>query len=513
MNTITPTRGGGSRWRAEIHGDEQAQRSEQRSERERASSTASAAREPAGAGARCEPSPAPAGDPAGLVTSAETARVSAPAGQRATPHNFASLDECTAGAAAVGPWQWDGREGPVPMLEVAPGLVRLSARDLNRAEKRANKERDEPVMPYVDGHDQEGDGGDEPEGIIRGWSARSRARMVATMAELDLAPLLWAEGEPAMVTLTYPGDWETVAPDGPTTKAHLRTFFERYKRAWGEPWRGVWKLEFQRRGAPHYHLLMVPPSGLASTQRRAEYEAKRALWESADRATRGPSPRWRSAVGDGLGFRAWLSQTWADIVAHPDPEERERHVLAGTGVDFTEGDRARDPKRAAVYFGKHGSFAAKDYQHKVPKLWEDSGLTVGRFWGYRELRKIRGAATISFDEMLLLGRTLRRYGTRTRVWDPVTREHRVRPVLRTVYRQRGTRSGWNRHGEYVTVPYLRKTTVRARRMTGPHSAGFLLVNDGPEMARMLARVLETCAASEQEAPAPVGLRGPISERC
>lgn len=493
--------------------DEQAQRSEQRSERERASSTASAAREPAGAGARCEPSPAPAGAPAGLVTSAETARVSETAGKRATQHNFASLDECRAGAAAVGPWTWDGREGPVPVLEVAPGLVRLSARDLNRAEKRANKQRDEPVLPFVDGHDQDGDGGDEPEGIIRGWSARSRARMVATMAELDLAPLLWAEGEPAMVTLTYPGDWETVAPDGPTAKAHLRAFFERYKRAWGENWRGIWKLEFQRRGAPHFHLLMVPPSGLASTQRRAEYEAKRALWESSDPATRGPCPRWRAAVGDGMRFRAWLSETWADIVGHPDPDERARHVLAGTGVDFAEGDRARDPKRAAVYFGKHGAFAAKDYQHKVPKLWADSGQTVGRFWGYRELRKIRGAAMLSFDEMLLLGRTLRRYGTRTRVWDPVTREHRVRPVLRTVYRQRGTRSGWNGHGEYVTVPYLRKTTVRARRMTGPHSAGFLLVNDGPEMARMLARVLETCAATEQSAPAPVGLRGPISERC
>lgn len=494
----------------ESHAHEREKRAPEHSERTRASTGAQRSSEPEGAGARCEPSPAPAG--AGLVTSAETARVSVAPGQRANPYRFASLDECRAGAAAVGPWVWDGREGPVPMLEVAPGLVRLSARDLNRAEKRANKQRDEPVLPFVDGHDQDGDGGDEPDGIIRGWSARSRARMVATMAELDLAPLLWAEGEPAMITLTYPGDWETVAPNGPTVKAHLRTFFERYKRAWGENWRGVWKMEFQRRGAPHFHLLMVPPSGLASTQRRAEYEAKRALWESADRATRGPCPRWRSAVGDGLGFRAWLSQTWADIVGHPDPEERARHVLAGTGVDFTEGDRARDPKRAAIYFGKHGSYQAKDYQHDVPKLWEDSGQSVGRFWGYRGLRKIRGAAMLTFDEMLLLGRTLRRYGTRTRVWDPVTREHRVRPTLRTEYRWR-TEYRQDANGNVAERYRLRKTTVRARRMTGPHSAGFLLVNDGPEMARMLARVLETCAASEQSAPAPVGLRGPISERC
>lgn len=485
--------------------DERAQRSEARSERQRASTAASTASEQEGAGARCEPSPAPAGA-GGLVTCAKTVREISPGGVSPGRFPFPTVDECRAGAAAVGPWEWSGREGPVPTLEVYPGLVRLTAPDLNRREKSANRQAEEPpIISMVEGQEP-----DEDARRITGWSRRSRARMVSTMAELDLAPLLMQEDEPAMVTLTYPGAWEVVAPHGPAVKAHLKAFFKRFQRSWGQPWRGVWKLEFQRRGAPHFHLLMVPPSGLASSQRRAEYLAKMEQWEAGLLARK---PYWRDQVGDGLRFRAWLSMTWADIVAHPDPVERMRHEQAGTGVDYAEGQRARDPKRAAVYFGKHGSFAAKDYQHSVPESWLASKQTVGRFWGYRGLKKVHGAATIDFDTMLLLGRTLRRYGTRTRVWNADTGAHEFRPVLRTVYRQRGTRSGWTRDGEYVTVPRLRRTTVRASRMTGPMAAGFLLVNDGPEMARMLARVLETCAASEQEAPAPVGLRGPISERC
>ena len=459
-------------------------------------------------GESSEPYPTADADGAGLVTCAKSAREYAGGGVSPGRFPFPTVDECREGAATVGGWEWDGREGPVPTLEVFPGLVRLTAPDLNRREKTANRQADAPIILSMNE-------GQEPEDgrKITGWSRRSRARMVATMAELDLAPLLMQQDEPAMVTLTYPGDWEAVAPHGPAVKAHLRAFFKRFERAWGMPWRGVWKLEFQRRGAPHFHLLMVPPSGLASSQRRAEYLEKMAQWKAGLLARK---PYWRDQVGDGERFRAWLSLTWADIVAHPDPVERMRHESAGTGVDYSEGQRARDPKRAAVYFGKHGSFAAKDYQHSVPESWLASKQTVGRFWGYRGLKKVHGAATIDFDTMLLLGRTLRRYGTRTRVWNADTGAHEFLPVLRTVYRQRGARSGWTRDGEYVTVPRLRRTTVRATRMTGPMSAGFLLVNDGPGMARTLSRVIETCGASEQagtrETPAPVGLRGSLRER-
>ena len=43
----------------------------------------------------------------------------------------------------------------------------------------------------------------------------SRSSMCRTFAELDYSPLAESGRIPAMVTLTYPGDWEVVAPDGP----------------------------------------------------------------------------------------------------------------------------------------------------------------------------------------------------------------------------------------------------------------------------------------------------------
>lgn len=452
--------------------------------------------------------------PGGLVTCAKTARVSKRPGQYAFP----DLDEVRSAAAAVGAFVWDGGEGARPALEVAPGLVRLTAPDLNRREKafeRARMRRQRAATAEM--RAEMLDSAEKsllttlPDRHITGWSRKSRARMVATMAELDLAPLLLSFRQPAMVTLTYPGDWLAVAPDGPTVKRHLKSFFQRYERAWSEKWCGVWKLEFQRRGAPHFHLLMAPPEGRAGEGRRARYEADRLAWEAAGR--RGAPPRWKESTGDGMNFRAWLSVTWADIVAADDEEERNRHILAGTGVDYAEGDRARDPKRAAVYFGKHGSFAAKDYQHDVPEEWKESKKTVGRFWGYRQLSKVKGAASLDFDTMIFLGRVLRKYGTRTEAWDEKERKHYFRPVLRTAYRPRGPRLGFvvGPDGEVVERRKLRKQTERLRRMTGAHGTGFLLVNDGPGMARTLARAIETCL-KESKNPAPVGLRGSVRER-
>lgn len=50
--------------------------------------------------------------------------------------------------------------------------------------------------------------------------------MIQTLAEVDWAPVIakgpgWAA---AMVTLTYPGDWRRVCPDGTTAKRHFKRF-------------------------------------------------------------------------------------------------------------------------------------------------------------------------------------------------------------------------------------------------------------------------------------------------
>src|SRR5207249_5060118 len=61
-------------------------------------------------------------------------------------------------------------------------------------------------------------------------------------------------------------------------------------------------------------------------------------------------------------------------------------ILAGTGVDYAEAHKCSDPKRLAVYFGKHGQYRSKEYQHNVPEAWQAPGKGPGRFWGYWGLK-------------------------------------------------------------------------------------------------------------------------------
>ncbi len=214
---------------------------------------------------------------------------------------------------------------------------------------------------------------------ITEWSRKSRAAMCRTFAELDYTPLVECGRVPAMVTLTYPDDWECVPPDGASVKRHMVLWRRRFQREWGEPARHIWKLEFQRRGAPHIHLWMAPP--------QIPGRSGRLFWE-------------------------WLSQEWADIVAHPNPEQRARHLLAGTAVDVLNGLRACDPKRLAIYFTKHSSPNRQgdtEYQHIVPDAWRKPGHGQGRFWGVHGLQRATAVVEIAQDAYLTARRIFRRW--------------------------------------------------------------------------------------------------------
>lgn len=396
-------------------------------------------------------------------------------------HAFPSPDLVEAAAGLLTPLAaWDGSEGPRYRLVFGPGMVQVSRVDPARAERSADRAREAAwktavirsrdlwldqqieratedaeaatalavggLVPwrYAEQANDDVDWlenraahleDEKPTGpaVITSWSRKSRARMVRTLAELDYAPLFDGGGTPAMVTLTYPGDWVPVAGSAKACKAHVDALKKRFQRHYGRPLVGVWKREFQRRGAPHYHLLMVPP---------------------------------RERI-DGEGFREWLSRTWVEIVAHPDPAERARHLVAGTGIDYAEGMRARDPKRLAVYFSKHGAFAAKDYQNDAPAEWIAAG-SVGRFWGFWGLDKATATVEVTPDEAIAAARTMRR-------WQRANGYRVQREVWRT-----DTRTG---------AQYRRKSgTWSGSRMRG--HLGFVIVNDGAAFGSALARYLD-----------------------
>jgi len=346
-------------------------------------------------------------------------------------------------------------------LFISPGVVRLGVRGGSATGQSRSSESDsEPVGAR---------------GNIAGWTRKSRARMVRVLASVDYNPLFQGEGFAAMVTLTYPGcdpcvldadrsasvrhtcdarcPWVLVAPTSASTTNHMQALAKRFERSWGVPWRCIWKREFQRRGAPHFHLGMVPPMGFS---------------------------RSRIKRFDGLNFQTWLSRAWSDILAHPDPAVRRSHEVAGTNVSYGFGVRAVDPKRFAVYFSKHAApnASSKEYQHTVTELWRETG--AGRFWGVSGLKTIEESVNLSSQQFIQARRVIRRwsrsqvaYGENGATIHPSVRSV---VVLRTVLAT----------GE----AYSRRARRRISRCgTGRVQGGFVSVNAGPDFTIQLMRAV------------------------
>lgn len=344
---------------------------------------------------------------------------------------------------------------------------------------------------------------------ITEWSAKSRANMTARLLTLDYGPLAESGDLMAMVTLTLPDDspapwangWVSYAPNGDAFKKLVRRLQKRYVRAWSRPLVGIWKLEFQDRGAPHLHALMAPPSGLSKC---------------------------------GRTWRDWLAESWADVLG-VSGATRERvlyvHRRPEACANYSEGLRCSDPRRVSVYFTKHGLLSHKDYQHNVPEVWQGKGDGPGRFWGVWGLEPVEHSVEVTHDQAVKLARVARR-------WHRSQQPTRNAVVTRRTGRKQGPCAGghggevirWTREvvegvrwavdettGEVTDEPYWypglpkaetaasvsecdgsclppkrvqrRKVHRRVKRMRG--TWGFLAANDGAALALMLASALRT----------------------
>lgn len=88
-------------------------------------------------------------------------------------------------------------------------------------------------------------------GKITTWSNKSRFALKCALGKVPREAL----GASLFVTLTYPGEFPPPDDHG-VYKDHLRRFLQEMSREWATA-AGIWKLEFQERGAAHYHLLVT----------------------------------------------------------------------------------------------------------------------------------------------------------------------------------------------------------------------------------------------------------------
>lgn len=207
--------------------------------------------------------------------------------------------------------------------------------------------------------------------LIRAFSDKSRR-----LFRLRFAQIEWPERLRLLfITLTYPGDY----PKDPVLwKRHLHAYWKAWRRRWccsrrprGQrrkhkcdgPY-GAWALEFQKRGAPHFHLCLVAPAN----------------------------------VPDEL-VQAWSAEAWYRIAGAGD----ERHLRQHRKREHCK--RADGPRGLGVYLRKE---ITKGRQKELPQWLIDASEGAGLWWGIWGFDPAINERAISDDEFQTLRRLTRR---------------------------------------------------------------------------------------------------------
>ena len=165
-------------------------------------------------------------------------------------------------------------------------------------------------------------------GKIKGFSNKSRKRLielVASCGKIEKAVFL---------TLTYGQNW----PSNTEAKRHIKVFLQRVERLFPKS-SGIWRMEFQDRGAPHFHILFF----------------NLLWWEKREVAK-----AWLEVIGDDFG-------DWSHGALKPP---------------FTRIELVNNAKQAMIYISKYiaketGSDAEGGFNY-VPYL---PAAETGRLWG------------------------------------------------------------------------------------------------------------------------------------
>ena len=247
-------------------------------------------------------------------------------------------------------------------------------------------------------------------GVVAGFSRHSRRRLLRLVNEIDYAALGYM---PKFLTLSYPAAYPTVPAVVASHLSALRRAFERKYGKFPAPWRK----ELQRRGAPHFHILLFLPPKV-----------------------------------DLL----WLRRTWHRIAGGGDAKHFRQ------GVHIT---RCRNVRQARSYVSK--------YMAKTTADSEDRRESTGRWWGvWNKALLPRHKSTVVLDASQrfaarrVLATYLRKHGARSASLG-VTERDGHRPVCeagRVGVLAFLPAADARRYAEFLLGP-LRPTYLLARRPT------------------------------------------------
>lgn len=206
-------------------------------------------------------------------------------------------------------------------------------------------------------------------GKVRGWSPRSVFKFMKTCGRIE-----WPGRPLIFVTLTYPGLFEA---DPTVWKEHLRRFAIAWSRQWGGIY-GIWAMEFQARGAPHFHLALVLPQGL-----------------SIERITGGSGEAQRVAP---KRLRTWVAETWYSIAGHGDIRHLRQHLKA---------EHCKPADRSGI-LGYLRRELGKGSQKTLPAWLAELG--AGRWWGRWGLRDSSTSEPLTYIQYQRLHRIAARIG-------------------------------------------------------------------------------------------------------
>jgi hypothetical protein len=238
----------------------------------------------------------------------------------------------------------------------AAGTAAASPLSLRQISPRAEKEEEEsPSVTYAQGGRSvrvrvpQGHGCFGARGRRRPcfeFTQKSRAALLHLMNSIDERKC--PAGDWRFVTLTYPRAF----PDAAASKVDLDKVVKRFEREWGR--RGIiWKLEPQRRGAPHFHLAV-----LMGQQDHLQDEIE------------------------------WWAHAWHELVGGGDRHHLRWHLGQLTGQKGPCVEVVHDWNGMRGYAGK--------YLGKLPEFgtgWHEPG----RFWGVRGRQML--PRTIKREEM------------------------------------------------------------------------------------------------------------------